>query len=94
MCSSASAVAVVAVAALVNGATPAAVAASFGDGFWSLITFTMQMVMVVISGYVVATSPPAAKLIDALAGVPRSGPRRRRRSSPRSACCPRSSTGA
>ena len=53
----------------INGATPAAVATSFGDGFWSLITFTMQMAMVVISGYVVATSPPAAKLIDALAGV-------------------------
>jgi short-chain fatty acids transporter len=67
------AVAVVAVAALVNGATPVAIAASFGDGFWSLIVFTMQMVMVVVSGYVVATSPPAAKLIDALAGVPRSG---------------------
>ena len=67
------AVAVVAVAALINGASPVAVAASFGDGFWSLIVFTMQMVMVVVSGYVVATSPPAAKLIDALAGVPRSG---------------------
>ncbi len=40
------------VAALINGATPAAVAASFGDGFWSLIVFTMQMVMVVVSGYV------------------------------------------
>src|SRR5215204_392332 len=59
------AVAIVAVAALLNGASPVAVVASFGDGFWSLITFTMQMAMVVISGYVVASSPPAAKLIDA-----------------------------
>src|SRR6266478_714435 len=59
------AVAVVAVAAVINGASPTAVATSFGDGFWSLITFTMQMAMVVISGYVVASSPPAAKLIDA-----------------------------
>ena len=67
------AVAVVAAAALLNGAPPVAVAASFGDGFWSLITFTMQMAMVVISGYVVASSPPAAKLIDGLAGMPRSG---------------------
>ena len=67
------AVAVVAVAALLNGASAVAVATSFGDGFWSLITFTMQMAMVVISGYVVASSPPAAKLIDALAGLPRSG---------------------
>src|SRR3984885_13443193 len=41
------ALAVVAVAALINGATPVAIAASFGDGFWSLIVFTMQMVMVV-----------------------------------------------
>ena len=67
------AVAVVAVAALLNGASPVAVATSFGDGFWSLITFTMQMAMVVISGYVVASSPPAAKLIDGLAALPRSG---------------------
>ena len=67
------AVAVVAAAALLNGAPAVAVAASFGDGFWSLITFTMQMAMVVISGYVVASSPPAAKLIDGLAGLPRSG---------------------
>jgi len=67
------AVAVVAVAALINGATPTAVATSFGDGFWSLITFTMQMAMVVISGYVVASSPPAARLIDKLAEVPRNG---------------------
>ncbi len=67
------AVAVVAAAALINGAPAVAVAASFGDGFWSLIIFTMQMVMVVVSGYVVASSPPAAKLIDGLAGMPRSG---------------------
>jgi short-chain fatty acids transporter len=67
------ALAVVAAAALINGASPAAVATSFGDGFWSLITFTMQMVMVVVSGYVVASSPPAARLIDALARLPRSG---------------------
>src|SRR5438132_1137840 len=67
------AVAVVAAAALINGASPVAVATSFGDGFWSLITFTMQMAMVVISGYVVASSPPAAKLIDAMAGWPRNG---------------------
>src|SRR3954452_3755896 len=67
------AVAVVAVAALVNGASPVAVVASFGDGFWSLITFTMQMAFIVISGYVVASSPPAAKLIDALARLPRNG---------------------
>ncbi len=80
------AVAVVAAAALLNGASPVAVATSFGDGFWSLITFTMQMAMVVISGYVVASSPPAAKLIDGLAGIAAQRARRRARSSPPSAC--------
>src|SRR3984957_12456773 len=30
----------------------------FGDGFWRLIPFTMQMAMIIIGGFVVATSPP------------------------------------
>ena len=67
------AVAVVAAAAMLNGAAPMAVAKSFGDGFWSLITFTMQMAIVAIGGYVVASSPPAARRIDGLAAMPRSG---------------------
>jgi uncharacterized membrane protein len=36
------ALAVVAAAAMLNGAAPMAVAKSFGDGFWSLITFTTK----------------------------------------------------
>lgn len=43
----------------------------FGEGFWSLIPFTMQMAIIIIGGYVVATSPPVHKLIRRLAGVPR-----------------------
>jgi short-chain fatty acids transporter len=61
-------------ALLVMGAPPLAIANQFGAGFWSLIPFTLQMSMVVIAGYVVATSPPCARLIDRLALVPRSGP--------------------
>ncbi|MFL5289535.1 MAG: TIGR00366 family protein, partial [Rhodopila sp.] len=64
---------VVAAAALGNGASPAAVTRAFGDGFWSLILFTMQMVFVVITGYVVASSPPPARLIAWLAGLPGTG---------------------
>ena len=67
------AVVVVAVAAMANGATPVAVSVAFGNGFWSLITFTMQMAFVAIGGYVVATSPPASRLIHRLAQVPRGG---------------------
>lgn len=49
------------------------VAASWGQGFWSLIPFTMQMALIVITGTVVATAAPVRRLIDALAGVPRTG---------------------
>ena len=67
------AVIIVAIAALALRASPQDVAVSFGDGFWSLIPFTMQMAFIVIGGYVVATAPIVARLIDALASVPRSG---------------------
>ncbi|MFE0028195.1 TIGR00366 family protein, partial [Amycolatopsis sp. NPDC059021] len=49
-------VAVVAVAAVAIGASPMSVASAFGGGFWDLIPFTMQMAMVAIGGYVVATA--------------------------------------
>ncbi len=67
------AVVIVAVAAMAFGASPQDATVAFGEGFWSLIPFTMQMVFVVIGGYVVATAPPVARLIDRLAAVPRSG---------------------
>lgn len=67
------AVIVVALAAMAMGAKPNDTATAFGDGFWSLIPFTMQMAFVVIGGYVVASSPPAVKLIDRLARLPRNG---------------------
>lgn len=35
----------------------------WGSGFWSLATFTLQMAMILLGGYVVATSPPVKKLL-------------------------------
>ncbi len=69
------AVAVIAVAlgALLIGAPAKSVAISFGTGFWSLINFTMQMAIIVIIGYVVASSPPVKRFIDWLASVPKTG---------------------
>lgn len=64
---------IVALAAFAMGAPAASTAKAFGDGFWSLIPFTMQMAFVVIGGYVVATSGPASRLIDMLARIPRTG---------------------
>jgi len=66
-------VVIVAIAALLAGASPKATAEAFGGGFWSLIPFTMQMAFVVIGGYAVATAPIVARFIDQLAKVPRSG---------------------
>lgn len=48
------AVLLVCIGALAMGAKPTDTAKAFGDGFWSLIPFTMQMAFVVIGGYVVA----------------------------------------
>jgi short-chain fatty acids transporter len=69
------AVLIVSLAAIVNGAPLLAVSQAFGDGFWSLITFTMQMAFVAIGGYVVAISGPAQRLIRGLAELPKSGTR-------------------
>ncbi len=65
---------ITAIANLATGASPQAIAKGFGDGFWTLIPFTMQMAMVAITGYVVATSKPVSYLIDRLASVPKTGP--------------------
>ena len=65
------AVVIVAAAAWRLAPRQSATAQAFGDGFWSLIPFTMQMSFIIIGGYVVASSPPAARLIERLAALPR-----------------------
>src|ERR1700716_339705 len=56
-------------------ATPATVAQTvdaWGRGFWDLIPFTLQMALVIITGHVLATSPPMGRLIRVIAAWPRS----------------------
>lgn len=67
------ALALVVLAAFGNGAGPLAISKAFGDGFWALIPFTMQMAMVAISGYVVAVSSPVIRFIERLALLPQTG---------------------
>ncbi|MDX6361562.1 MAG: short-chain fatty acid transporter, partial [Streptomyces sp.] len=43
---------------------------AWGQGFWSLITFTLQMAMIIVAGYAVAVSPPVGRLIARIARVP------------------------
>src|SRR3954453_20670998 len=55
-------------------ATPATLVETidaWGRGFWDLIPFTLQMALVIITGHVLATSPPIGRLIRAIASWPR-----------------------
>lgn len=58
-------------AGLALGESPGRLVKEFGTGFWVLVPFTMQMVLVIVGGFVVATSPPLTGLIRRLASVPR-----------------------
>ena len=44
----------------------------WGKGFWVLLTFAMQMCLVILTGYIVAVSPPFRRLLNWLAGLPKS----------------------
>jgi short-chain fatty acids transporter len=58
-----------------TGRSPVDVVRAWGDparGFWSLLSFSMQMSLIILTGYVVATSPPFRRFLNWLAGVPRS----------------------
>ena len=51
--------------------SPSKLAIAGGKSFWSLVPFTMQMVMIIIGGYVVASTPLVYRAIRWLAGVPK-----------------------
>jgi len=55
------------------GESPANLAIQGGAAFWTLVPFTMQMAMVIVGGYVVASSAPAQWLIGQLARIPKNG---------------------
>lgn len=67
------AVAVVFVASLAAGSGVLVTAQRFGAGFWDLVAFTMQMSMIVVTGYAVATAPPVYKVVQMLARLPATG---------------------
>ena len=56
-------------AALVQGTSPLAVTAMWGDGFWSLLSFSMQMLLVLVTGYMMASTPLVKRGLAALAGM-------------------------
>src|SRR5262249_12173385 len=44
---------------------------AWGSGFWELIPFTLQMSLIIITGHVLATSPPMGRVIRTIASWPR-----------------------
>jgi short-chain fatty acids transporter len=52
------------------GEKPFTLAIQGGRSFWSLIPFTMQMVIIIIGGYVVASTPLVQGATQKLAGLP------------------------
>jgi short-chain fatty acids transporter len=49
-------------------ASPADVVSAWYEGFWMLLEFGMQMVLILVTGYAIALSTPVTRLIDRLAG--------------------------
>jgi short-chain fatty acids transporter len=51
--------------------SPTKLAIQGGKNFWALVPFTMQMVMIIIGGYVVASTPIVYRAIRRLAEIPK-----------------------
>lgn len=61
------------VMALVWGkTTPQGAIIAWGKGFWALLAFGMQMCLIMMTGYILACSPPIRRIMDWLARLPNS----------------------
>ncbi|MFP1683840.1 short-chain fatty acid transporter [Alloalcanivorax sp. C16-1] len=52
--------------------SPAQMVGHWYDGFWNLLQFSMQMVVILLFGYVLASSPPVRRAVRRAAALPRS----------------------
>ncbi|MFV0244088.1 MAG: short-chain fatty acid transporter [Qingshengfaniella sp.] len=62
-------VVVMACAVLFEGVGPLAVVEMWGNGFWTLLQFSMQMVFVLVAGYMMASTPLVRRLLARIAGI-------------------------
>ncbi|MCE0505035.1 short-chain fatty acid transporter [Roseivivax sp. GX 12232] len=56
---------------LLEGHGPMAMAQFWGEGFWNLLSFSMQMVLILVTGFVVASTPIFKRLLRVLAKLAR-----------------------
>jgi short-chain fatty acids transporter len=55
----------------IQGKSPIDMIAYWGQGFWGLLTFAMQMILVMMGGSVLAQAPLIKRLLDWIAGIPK-----------------------
>ena len=64
---------IAAIAAMVfEKQSPLAVMQMWGDGFWALLSFAMQMLLVLVTGFILASSPPMRALLTRMARIAKS----------------------
>lgn len=56
-------------AALTQESGPLQIVTMWGNGFWSLLSFSMQMLLVLVTGYMMASTPLVRRGLSALAGL-------------------------
>ncbi|WP_375056943.1 short-chain fatty acid transporter [Zobellella sp. DQSA1] len=54
-------------AILLEGSTPLEMIGYWGDGFWGLLTFSMQMLLVLVTGFMLASTPLVKRLLAGIA---------------------------
>lgn len=54
-----------------QGQSPVAMIAYWGEGFWSLLTFSMQMVLILVTGHILAMTKVVKTGLDAIAAAAR-----------------------
>ncbi|KPZ56005.1 short-chain fatty acid transporter [Pseudoalteromonas sp. P1-25] len=62
-------------ACLFTPATSIEVINAWGNGFWNLLSFAMQMLLVLITGYMLASTSPVSKLLEKLATLANTPPK-------------------
>jgi short-chain fatty acids transporter len=58
---------VMAAAMAIEGYGPIAVIGMWGNGFWDLLAFSMQMLLVLVTGFMLASTPPVKRVLVAIA---------------------------
>lgn len=62
---------IVFVLGMLQGSGPVEVVGFWGDGFFELLEFTMQVTLFVVLGFALASTPPVSRALRALARLPR-----------------------